>query len=187
MVDQHRQHSRVQRRAAWCSDETGRRRRRPRRARGAHRPSAAGPFRAGSGRCPRRATGRARAAARHSGSDLSARSLSLCKMSQRDGRVLPSSPSCGLPRSSTAERQQLDRWLAAPPDKTLAMVGSDGRPGRHAGRCRACDVCLPHAPRGDQRPAGPLPQVRHEATRRRACPASHMADHHADHGDHARP
>ena len=33
----------------------------------------------------------------------------MCKMSQRDGRVLPSSPSCGLPRSS---RRSGTSWTA---------------------------------------------------------------------------
>jgi hypothetical protein len=46
----------------------------------------------------------------------------------------------------------------------------DGRPNRHARRRWACHVRLPYAPRSHQRPAWPLPQVRHEAPRRGASP-----------------
>ena len=92
-----------------------------------------------------------------------------------------------------AERQGLDAWLAAPPDKTLALVAEMDdiaapgqgpvvyacpmhpeitRPGtrplpqmRHeaAGHRRGDHLCLPDAPGGDQRRAGPVPAVRDEA------------------------
>ena len=73
-----------------------------------------------------------------------------------------------------AERRSLDAWLAAPPDKTLALVAEMDDPAAAAGR--AGDVRVPDAPGGHQRRARPLPEVRHEAAGHRraavtyACP-----------------
>ena len=72
-----------------------------------------------------------------------------------------------------AERQQLDRWLAAPPDKTLAMVAQMDDPAAVAETAGAVTLRLPHASGGHQRPARPLPQVRHEAARDRIHDMGH--------------
>ena len=97
-----------------------------------------------------------------------------------------------------AERRQLDHWLAAAPDKILALVAemddpTAPQPGTgptvyacpmhpevtsdQPGRCPKCGMKLlatatargrlrlPDAPGGHQRPAGTLPEVRHETPR----------------------
>ena len=102
-----------------------------------------------------------------------------------------------------AEREFFETWLEAPPDKTLALIAemdditapgqgpvlyacpmhpevTSARAGPvpgmrdEAARDRRGDrLCLPDAPGGHQRPARPLPPVRHEiAGHRASCPAS---------------
>ena len=79
---------------------------------------------------------------------------SLADSSERCARAPSWSPSAS---SST-------RWLAAPPDKILALVAEMDDPTA-PGRGRTDGLRLPDAPGGHQRPAGPLPEVRHEAAR----------------------
>ena len=71
-----------------------------------------------------------------------------------------------------AERQRFDTWLAAPPDKVLALVAEMddlARPETGTDHVR-----LPDAPGRDKRPARPVPEVWHEAAR------------HGARGDHLR-
>ena len=83
-----------------------------------------------------------------------------------------------------AERRSLEGWLAAPPDKTSrwSPKWTTPRPARH----RTGALRLPDAPGGHQRPAGPLPEVRHEAARHAdrhpARGQRPVAMHHAGHG-----
>jgi FtsP/CotA-like multicopper oxidase with cupredoxin domain len=83
-----------------------------------------------------------------------------------------------------AERQQLDRWLAAPPDKILALVAEMDDLGTPPGGVGG--LCLPDASGGDQRPAGALPQVWDAAAGGRAGhPArrpGRLGDQPVDHG-----
>ena len=62
-----------------------------------------------------------------------------------------------------AERRQLDRWLAAPPDKVLALVAQMDDPAALPDGAGPGHLRLSHASRGHQPGARPLPQVRHEA------------------------
>jgi FtsP/CotA-like multicopper oxidase with cupredoxin domain len=82
------------------------------------------------------------------------------------------------------ERQRLAAWLAAPPDKILALVAQmDDFAGR-AARGGSGHVHLPDASRRRQRPAGPLPEVRHEAAGNRAHSGSdHLRLPDASRGD----
>ena len=70
-----------------------------------------------------------------------------------------------------AERQRMDAWLAAPPDKTLALIAEmdDITPPGQGPVIYAC----PMHPEVTSHRAGPLPEVRHEAAGNR-------------HGDHLR-
>ena len=61
-----------------------------------------------------------------------------------------------------AERQQLDRWLAAPPDKVLALVAQMDDPAAMPAGAGPVTYACPMHP-GHQRRAGALSQVRHEA------------------------
>ena len=70
LPDQHRQHARVQGRAARRPDEARRRRQRPRRARAVRRGRGARSVGAGRRRCAVRAARRARAGTPHAGEDL---------------------------------------------------------------------------------------------------------------------
>jgi FtsP/CotA-like multicopper oxidase with cupredoxin domain len=97
-----------------------------------------------------------------------------------------------------AERQQLDRWLAAPPDKTLALVAQMDDPAGpqqgagpvlyacpmhpevtsdQPGRCRKCGMKLLAAERIPQPAAAHDPATMDHQ-------GGHAADH--DHGDHHR-
>jgi FtsP/CotA-like multicopper oxidase with cupredoxin domain len=108
----------------------------------------------------------------------------------------------------TAERQQLDRWLAAPPDKTLALVAqlddptampesagpvtyrcpmhpevTSGQPGR----CSKCGMKLLAVDPGSQPEADHNESTHHDATMHRNGAANHDAAslHHHDEGDDA--
>ena len=112
-----------------------------------------------------------------------------------------------------AERQRLDAYVDAAPDKTLAFVAEMdmGAPegdvvyvcpmhpevvGEESDRCPEVrhearrgrgpgDLRLPDAPRGRERAARPLPEVRHEAGRRVARHGVESRARHHDHGhDH---
>ena len=82
-------------------------------------------------------------------------------------------------------------WLAAPPDKVLAIVAEMDDLAEPCRRDTG-GLCVPDAPRGGQRRAGPLPEVRDEADgrpsdRRRSRPrhgprACHGMDHAMHHG-----
>jgi FtsP/CotA-like multicopper oxidase with cupredoxin domain len=63
-----------------------------------------------------------------------------------------------------AELAKLDRWLAAAPDKILALV-ADGRPSCNARGRRAGHLRLSNASGRHERRARPLSQVRHETAR----------------------
>ena len=65
-----------------------------------------------------------------------------------------------------AERQQLDAWLAAAPDKVLALVAQMDDPAAMPDGGGPVTYACPDAPRGHQHRARPLSQVRHEAARR---------------------
>ena len=71
-----------------------------------------------------------------------------------------------------AERHQLDRWLAAPPDKTLALVAQMDDPAAMPEGAGPVTYACPMHPEVTSDRARPLPQVRHEAARRRAGTAS---------------
>ena len=84
-----------------------------------------------------------------------------------------------------AERHQLDRWLAAPPDKTLAMVAQmDDPAAMPEGAGPVTYACPMHPEVTSDRP-GRCPKCGMKLLA--VEPAGQpMADHHADHGDHAR-
>ena len=72
-----------------------------------------------------------------------------------DGRASPAAGEFEVLRRAPeleAERQQLDRWLAAAAGQGPGPGRPDGRPGRHAGRGGAGHLRLPDASRGHQRP-----------------------------------
>ena len=94
-----------------------------------------------------------------------------------------------------AEREQLDTWLAALPDKMLALVAEMDDIDR--ARAGTGHVRLPDAPRSHQRRTRPVPQVRDEAAGHRASAGHAWPDaggrpdtggtgdgHGADHGHH---
>ena len=80
-----------------------------------------------------------------------------------------------------AERQRLDSYLAAPPDKTLALVAEmDDPTSPQAGGGPAVYACPMHPEVTSDR-ARPLPQVRHETARdRRAGPTTYACPMHPE-------
>ena len=129
---------------------------------------AAGAVGAGRGRRAGRAAGRAGPGAPHPGSDLPAR---------RDHRrpTERASTAAGaefeaLRRAPEleAERQQLDAWLAAPPDKILALVAQMDDPAAMPQAAGPVTYACPMHPEVTSDRARPLPQVRHEAARQPA-------------------
>ncbi len=160
LPDQHRQHPRVQGRAAGRADEARRRRQRPLRARAVRRrrrPRAVRARRAST--CCSTQPGRARAGAPHPGPDLPAR------RDHRDdrGRGAAAGPTQFERLRSdpelAAERERLAAYLQAAPDKTLAFVAEmdfDGPPRARPSTPARC------TPRSSAR-ARPLPELRHEA------------------------
>ena len=119
-ADQHRQHPRLQRHPARRADEADRWGQRSGRARGVSRSGPAGAVGAGRGRRAGRVAWRAGPGAPHPQADLPAR------RDHRDrgsavGRRRAVRAAARAPELE-AERAQLDRWLAAVPDKVLALV-----------------------------------------------------------------
>ena len=189
VVDQHRQHPGLQRPAARRPDEARRRGQRPDGARGVRLRGAAGTVRAGGRRRPARPARAADPGTPHP-EPRPTRCVDHRDRGARRSRRWPtSSSSCARAPELAAERQQLDAWLAAPPDKILALVAEMDDPtaaqasagptvyacpmhpevtSDQPGRCPKCGMKLlatapdylrlPDAPRGHQRPAGPLPQ-----------------------------
>ena len=160
LPDQHRQHPRVQGRAAGRADEAGRRRQRPCRARGVRRRRGARSVRAGGGRRAVRPSRRAGARAPHPGPGLPA---------GRDhgergaGRAVAG----GAVRGPAHERRHgrragADRPVPGGRARQDARLHRRDGPGRAGGR-RAGRLRVPDAPRGGQRRARPLPRVRDEA------------------------
>ena len=169
---QHRQHARVQGRAAGRADEARRRRQRPRRARAVRRRRRAGAVGARGGRRAVRPGGRADAGAPHARSGLSAG-----RDQVSDERAEPSlDEQFEVLRTNAdmvAERERIAPYLEAEPDKTLAFIAEMDMGG--AGRRRAGRLRLPDASRGRQRGARPLPEcgmklLPVEAPRRYTCP-----------------
>ena len=149
VADQHRQHPGVQRGRARGADEAGRRRQRPGRARGVRLRGDAGPLGAGGGRRAVRPAGRADAGAPHPGPDLPAGhhhgDRGRPRIAVGGGGVRGAARAPEL----AAERQQLDRWLAAPPDKILALVAEMddlAAMPRTRGRSPTPARCTPRSP-----------------------------------------
>ena len=102
-----------------------------------------------------------------------------------DRRRRASSRCCASAPELAAERRSLDAWLAAAPDKILALVAEMDDPAAAAGG--AGGLRLPDAPGGHQRRARPLPEVRHEAARHRGGGHLRLPDAPGGHQRPARP
>ena len=93
--------------------------------------------------------------------------LATITVTERAGRAFAgggSSRCCDGRRSWPPSGRAWTTWLAAPPDKMLALVAQ--MDDLAAPRAGPGHLRLPDASRGDQRrEPGPLPQVRHEAAR----------------------
>ena len=141
LPDEHRQHARLQGRAARRPHEARRRRQRPRRARGVRRGRRARAVGAGRRRRAVRAARRARAGAPHPGADLPPGARSRSPTSAPSRTWSRRSTTCVATRELTAERERLAPWLAAEPDKTLAFVAEmdferrRGHPPSTSARC----------------------------------------------------
>ena len=121
LPDEHRQHPRVQGRAARCADEARRRRQRPRRARAVRRRRGARSLRASGGRRAVRPGRRSDAGAPHPGAGLSAG-----RDQVSEDRAEPSlEEQFEVLRTNAdmvAERERIAPYLDAEPDKTLAFI-----------------------------------------------------------------
>ena len=120
VADQHRQHARLQRHPARRADEAGRRGQRPGRAGGSRRAGRAGAVGAGRGGRAGRVAWRAGPGAPHPD-----RTYRLAAITVTEGAPSTAATQFGRLRRAPeleAERAQLDRWLAAAPDKVLALV-----------------------------------------------------------------
>ena len=108
--------------AAGGADEAGRRGQRPGRARGVHRPRCCWPPRSGRWSTYWSTSRASWPGAPHPGPDLPAGHLTVTEEQAAPSPAAASSSSCGGRRSWRPSGEQLDRWLAAPPDKVLALV-----------------------------------------------------------------
>ena len=72
-----------------------------------------------------------------------------------------------------AEREQLDRWLAAPPDKVLALVAQMDDPAAMPAGAGPVTYACPMHPEVTSDRARPLSQVRHEAARHPGARRAH--------------
>ena len=98
------------------------------------------------------------------------RTYRLATVTVRENRTAPSPAAQGfevLRRAPelAAERQQLDRWLAAPPDKVLALVAQMDDPAAMPAGAGPVTYACPMHPEVTSTGARPLSQVRHEAAR----------------------
>ena len=122
LPDEHRQHARVQGRAAGRADEAGRRRQRPRRARGVRRATSSSRRRsAWSSTC----SSSSPASWRSSTAPRSAPTRSPPSRQRGAGRAVArasSSRRCATNADMVAERERIAPYLEAEPDKTLAFV-----------------------------------------------------------------
>ena len=149
------------------ANEAGRRRQRPLRARGVDRQRAARTLRASRRRRPLR---HAAAPSRSSTGPRTAATGSAPSSSPTrppNDRSTTSSRRCTSTTSSPRERARLDQERTRPPDKTLVFTASMPILYGPAIPAGGIVIRVPDAPGGHQRRTGHLPEVRHEARRRR--------------------